>query len=50
MKANHLYKAVLLLLLVAVASGFVLMLKAGSGQIELSSSVLAGSPIIVLNH
>jgi hypothetical protein len=50
MKANYLYTAVLLFLLAAVLSGFSLMLKSEERKVELGSTVLAGSPIIVLNH
>ena len=47
MKKNHLYKAALLLLLAAVVGGFSLMLKVGGEKIEMGTTVLAGSPIIV---
>ncbi len=38
------------MLLAAAISGFALMLKTAGGKIEMGHTVLAGSPLIVLNQ
>ena len=47
---KDMYKAICLLLLIALVTGFSLVLAAKSETIELSTPVLPGSPIIVLNR
>lgn len=44
------YKAAFLLLLLAVVTGFSFAIAAKKVKIEISTPVLAGSPIIVLNQ